>query len=245
MAQWERHRVLAVGAHPDDIELGCGATLAVHRARGDEITLLVLTKGELGAGPGVARVDEQESAAARLGATLVWGGQADGHVHEGRPTVEVIESVLDEVRPGVVYTHARGDTHQDHRATARATLAAARGHNGILCYEGPTTERFAPDVYVDVDGFLEAKLDLARAHLSQVLREGLVDVAALEALARQRGFEGRVHHAEAFEIGRLVLDLRPDATPDDRTARAAESVPDQEGAVDAIRGGPNERTETP
>ncbi|MBM3694268.1 MAG: hypothetical protein FJW77_13460 [Actinobacteria bacterium] len=108
MAQWDRHRVLAVGAHPDDIELGCGATLAVHRARGDEITLLVLTTGELGAGPGVARVDEQEAAASRLGATLVRGGQADGHVNEGRPTVEVIESVLREVRPGVPAHGRRG-----------------------------------------------------------------------------------------------------------------------------------------
>jgi LmbE family N-acetylglucosaminyl deacetylase len=244
MAQWDRHRVLAVGAHPDDIELGCGATLAVHRARGDDVTLLVLTEGELGAGPGIERVREQQDAAARLGAALVWGGQADGHVDEGRPTVEVIESVLRDVRPGVVYTHARSDTHQDHRATARATFAAARGHSGILCYEGPTTEGFAPDLYVDVDGFLDAKLDLTRAHLSQVLREGLVDVAALEALARQRGFEGRVHHAEAFEIGRLVLDLRPGASIDDHARRATAPVPDQEGGVDAVIGGHHERTDT-
>ena len=243
MAQWDRSHVLAVGAHPDDIELGCGATLAVHRARGDEITLLVLTEGELGAVPGVTRVEEQEEAAARLGATLRWGGQPDGHVPEGRPTVEVIESVLRDVRPGVIYTHTRRDTHQDHRAAARATFAAARGHSGVLCYEGPTTEGFAPDVYVDVDGFLEAKLDLARAHLSQVLREGLVDVAALEALARQRGYEGRIHHAEAFEIGRLVLDLRPTRTTDHHR-RAAAPVPDREGGADATHGGHHDRSDT-
>jgi len=218
MEQWDRRRVLAVGAHPDDIELGCGASLAVHSQRGDDITLLVLTDGELADTPVAARVDEQKAAAARLGAALVWGGQADGHVSDGRATVEVIEAVLHDVRPGIVYTHARRDTHQDHRAAAMATLAAARGHTRVLCYEGPTTDGFVPDVYLDVDGFVETKLDLARAHLSQVLREGLVDVAALEALARRRGFEGRVRNAEAFEIGRLVLDLRPGggtAPPDD------------------------------
>lgn len=211
MQRWDPHRVLAIGAHPDDIELGCGATLAVHGARGDDITLLVVTDGGLADPSGTDRAAEQRDAADRLGARLVWGEQADGHVSEGRPTVAVIEALLEELRPGVVYTHARRDTHQDHRAVAAATLAATRGHTRVLGYEGPTTDGFVPDLYLDVDGFVETKLDLARTHLSQVLREGFVDVAALEALARRRGFEGRIRNAEAFEIGRLVIDLRPGA----------------------------------
>ena len=64
----------------------------------------------------------------------------------------------------------------------------------VLCYESPTSERFAPAFYVDVAGFVEAKLDLIRAHLSQVLKNGLVDLDAIEALARVRGFEGRIRH---------------------------------------------------
>ena len=57
-------------------------------------------------------------------------------------------------------------------------------------------------------------MDLIRAHLSQVLKNGLVDLDAIEALARVRGFEGRIRHAEAFEIGRFVWDvIDPSAEP--------------------------------
>ena len=68
--------VLAVGAHPDDIELGCGGALAAHRAAGHTLTMLVLSDG--GNGPGTAdRWAEQDAAARVLDAGLVWGGLAD------------------------------------------------------------------------------------------------------------------------------------------------------------------------
>src|SRR5579871_1121812 len=71
-------RVLAIGAHPDDVELGCGATLAAHRARQDEVALLVLTTGEQGPQAAASRVEEQQQAADKLGATLYWGSFDDG-----------------------------------------------------------------------------------------------------------------------------------------------------------------------
>ena len=73
-------RVLAVGAHPDDIELGCGATLLAHSAAGDAVTMLVMTGGENGPGDDATitgRRLEQEQAARTLGARLLWGGQVD------------------------------------------------------------------------------------------------------------------------------------------------------------------------
>ena len=142
-----------------------------------------------------------------LGADLYWGDFPDGAVPESVATVRYIEDVLRACDADVVYAHAPNDTHQDHRSAARATLAAARRVSRVLCYESPTSERFAPAFYVDVAGFVEAKLDLIRAHLSQVLKNGLVDLDAIEALARVRGFEGRIRHAEAFEVGRFAWDL--------------------------------------
>ena len=72
-------RVLAIGAHPDDIEFGCGGTLLRHRLAGDAITLLVMTTGEQGP-DGDLRTREQEQAATLLGADLRWGGFLDGSV---------------------------------------------------------------------------------------------------------------------------------------------------------------------
>jgi len=203
----EHVRVLAIGAHPDDIELGCGATLAAHRARRDEIALLVLTTGEQGPQAAASRVDEQQQAADRLGARLYWGAFDDGAVPEGRPAIDLIQAVMRDMGAETIYTHAPSDTHQDHRATAAATFSAARRSTRILAYESPTTTTFAPNVFVDVESYLDAKVDLICAHVSQVLKNGLVDVEAIQAQARYYGFKARVHYAEAFETDRFLWDL--------------------------------------
>jgi LmbE family N-acetylglucosaminyl deacetylase len=198
--------VLAVGAHPDDIELGCGATLARHVARGDTVALLVMTSGERGP-DAHSRIAEQEDAASILGAALHWGGLRDGAIVEDRDGVGAVERVLSETNPDVVYTHASADTHQDHRATAACTLAATRRLCTVMQYNSPTSTDFSPRLFVDAEGFVETKLNLIRAHLSQVLKNGLVDLEAVEAEARYRGFQGRLHHAEGFEVARFVWDL--------------------------------------
>jgi LmbE family N-acetylglucosaminyl deacetylase len=200
-------KVLAVGAHPDDVELGCGATLLRHIARGDQVTVLVMTLGQLGLLEGMSRRDEQEEAAARLGVRLRWGGFEDGSVPDGPEAITVIDEVIADTDAEVLYTHASLDTHQDHRATATASLAAARRLPTVLQFETPSTQQFEPTVYVDVAGTLDEKLVALRSHLSQVLRNGPVDLEAIEAQARFRGFQGRIRYAEAFEAARLVWDL--------------------------------------
>lgn len=213
-------RVLAVGAHPDDIEIGCGATLLAHRARGDEISMLVMTGGESGPQDRLSRIAEQEAAAAMLDAALLWGRFADGQVPDDRRAVQVVEDVVSVVEPDIVYVHSPGDTHQDHRATATAVLSAARRLARVLLYESPSTTEFHPTLYVDVHHHLAGKLELLRAHASQVRLNGLVDLDALEAQARYRGFRARITYAEAFEPSRFVWDLETTSAPVELTAEA-------------------------
>jgi LmbE family N-acetylglucosaminyl deacetylase len=204
--------VLAVGAHPDDVELGCGATLLRHVARGDEVTIVVMTAGQRGRVEGMSRRHEQEEAASQLGVRLVWGGFQDGSVPDGPEAISVIDQVVADTHADVLYTHAARDTHQDHRATATASLAAGRRLSSVLQFETPSSQGFEPTVYVDVADTLEEKLNALRSHLSQVLREGPVDLEAIEAQARFRGYQGRIRYAEAFEATRLGWDLsNPDA----------------------------------
>ena len=132
--------ILAIGAHPDDIELGCGATLLAHRDRGDQLALLVMTTGEQGPQAAKSRVVEQEDAAELLGAQLHWGGFEDGAIPEGRPAVDMIQAVARESAADVVYAPVPRDTHQDHRATGVASLAAARRMSRVLGYESPTSQ---------------------------------------------------------------------------------------------------------
>ena len=214
--------MLAVGAHPDDIELGCGGALLAHKERGDRLGLLVMTTGEQGPQASRSRVLEQEDAAAILGAELLWGGFEDGAVPEGRAAIDAVQEAARALAADVVYTHAPRDTHQDHRATAVATLAACRRLNRVLMYEAPTSVGFTPAVFVDLGGRVEPKVDLLRAHVSQVLKNGLVDLEAVEAQARYRGFQARLRQAEAFETDRFVLDLSAPATTSDKKIVLAE-----------------------
>lgn len=198
-------KVLGIGAHPDDIELGCGGTLLAHARRGDSVTLLVMTTGERGPQASQPRMVEQEEAARLLGAKLIWGGFEDGAVPDGRPAIDIIQDVVR--GHDIVYTHCPRDTHQDHRATGTATLAACRRSQRVLMYEAPTSCGFRPTVYVDIQGLVEDKADLVRAHVSQVLKNGLVDLEAVEAQARYRGFQSRIRYAEGFEAERFLWDM--------------------------------------
>ena len=219
-------KVLAIGAHPDDIELGCGATLLRHVAAGDDVTMLVMTPGGLGPQGLTSRANEQEAAAAMIGARLVWGHFDDGSIPTGREAVGVVDALAREVEADVIYAHAPNDTHQDHAATSAAALAAARRLQRVLFYQSPSTTSFDPNVYVDVESSLAAKLAALRAHWSQVMQCLMVDLEAVEVTARYWGTRAKVAYAEAFESPRFVWDLARQAAvePPALTAPALSST---------------------
>jgi len=209
--------VLAVGAHPDDIELGCGATLLAHHAAGDRVTMLVLTGGENGPGDDVGqaglRRQEQQRAARTLGADLRWGGLRDCTVVPDSATIGIIEAALRATDADLVYVHAPDDSHQDHRAVSAATLSAARRLSRVMHYQSPSTLTFTPTVFVDVTAHLSGKLAALDAHASQVEMSAMVEPDAVVASARHWGAQARIGYAEAFAPTRMVLDLAPAPRP--------------------------------
>ncbi|HEY0937414.1 MAG TPA: response regulator, partial [Trebonia sp.] len=110
-----RETVLAIGAHPDDVEIGAGGTLAAHGAAGDVLAVLTLSQGAVG-GSMSQRARESQEAADILGARLYLQNLEDTRIPEGNPTIAMIEAVLAEIGPTVVYTHSLHDLHQDHRS---------------------------------------------------------------------------------------------------------------------------------
>jgi LmbE family N-acetylglucosaminyl deacetylase len=205
--------VIAVGAHPDDIELGCAGALLRHVAAGDRVTLLVMTTGERGPQDAVPRVVEQEQAARVIGADLVWGGLADGAISHDSDTVALIDDVVRRCGADIMYTHAPHDTHQDHVNTSACSVSAARRLSRVLFYQAPSTTTFEPTVFVDVDDTIEGKLAALQAHRSQVLRCDLVDLEAIKAASRYWGYQARMRHAEAFETPRFVWDIARRTAP--------------------------------
>lgn len=213
-------KVLAIGAHPDDVEIGCGGALLAHRRAGDDLTLLVMTEGYNHDGS-ISRVHEQREAARLLDAELLWGGFTDGSIPDGKDAVDVVQAAIAHCGADIVYTHSLSDTHQDHRATAAASIGASRKVSRVLCYESPTAIGFTPNVFVNIAGLVEAKLDLIRCHMSQVMRNGIVDLEALEAQARFRGFGARARQAEGFEVHRYLLDPAEIGLPSKTAAASA------------------------
>lgn len=214
-------RILAVGAHPDDVELGCGATLALFKKKGHGIYILALTKGEASGDPN-ARVKECKRSAKVLGADeLFFGNLRDTRITDGIETIMEIENIISRVKPDIVISHSQKDVHQDHRNTALAVLSAARNSKIVLLYESPAALRdFCPQVFVDVDTTFNIKLQALKAFGSQASKvyfkgNGNHDESrkfpyvsnAIEGLARFRGFQAGVTLAEAFEVGKFLLEV--------------------------------------
>ena len=201
-------RILAVGAHPDDIELACGATLAKFVDSGHEVHALVMTHGSTG-GDEVTRVAEANAAAQFLGLTaLTLMDFPDSRLPEcNKEMIDAIETLLLRLNPDIVLTHSAHDRHQDHHAVHLATARAARTHPAVLGYESPSvTDEFTPRFYVDIDRYVDVKADSVRIHHSQKDRP-YAHPEQVKALALFRGRQGTVKNAEAFETVRM-LDSR-------------------------------------
>jgi LmbE family N-acetylglucosaminyl deacetylase len=183
-------RALAIGAHPDDIEFGCGATLAKWAAAGCAVTMLVLTDGSKGSWDATADTDalvetrrlEQKAAAAALGARDVeFLGRVDGELASGRREQAEVCAVIRAVRPDVVLGHdpwKRYRIHPDHRhagwITLDAIVAARDPHFFPEQPDAPCRptrallfEADEVDHREDVDGWLDAKVASLLAHRSQ------------------------------------------------------------------------------
>jgi len=202
-----REHVLAVGAHPDDVEIGVGGILAAHRAAGDSVTILTLSRGAKGGEPD-DRQHESLASADLLGARLFLEDLTDTEIIPSGSTVALIEKVVAEVNPTVIYTHSIHDRHQDHRAVHEATLVATRSVRTVACFQSPSsTVDFRPSRFVSIDGFTDTKLALIECFRSQAEIRGYLDPEFILATARYWGRYGGGTSVEPLEIIRETADL--------------------------------------
>lgn len=178
--------LLAIGAHPDDVDISCGGTIALAAAQGYSVGMLDLTRGEMGTnGTPEMRALEAAEAARVLGASGRWNvGLPDGGIRSGDPDQErrVVEW-LRKLRPAILLTHFPKDRHPDH---VQASLIAERAwyFAGLARYKAegepfrPSARfhfasrvGFHPTLVVDVTEMWETKRRAMLAHKSQVTQE--------------------------------------------------------------------------
>jgi LmbE family N-acetylglucosaminyl deacetylase/CheY-like chemotaxis protein len=199
MRSVNRESVLAIGAHPDDVEIGAAGALLAHKAAGDLVSILTLSRGARG-GTEEWRVREAEAAAEVIGARLFLNDLEDTRINEGDPTIGIIDGVIAELQPTVIYTHSVHDVHQDHRNTYRAAMVAARRVGRVYCFQSPSaTVDFRPTFFVAIDEHVSGKLEAIRAFTSQFAIRDYLEPDLIVATARywSRFCDGS--HAEAFE----------------------------------------------
>lgn len=200
--------VLAIGAHPDDLELAIGGTLArLVRESARVVMAVVSIPGEF-----ARRLAEAREAAAILGCELrllVEDGCARIDDIKGYQLVGMLDSLVRELQPAAVLTHSASEFHRDHVAVHNACLSTQRLRLFDFFQFSPTMTRavpvsFYPRAYVDISTTIDSKMRAIEAHSSQFGARGL-EAEMYRDLARLNGRMVGVKYAEGLDIGRMLL----------------------------------------
>lgn len=198
-------KILAIGPHPDDIELGCFGTMAKYKKNGNDVNFLVLTKGE-GGTDYTNRIDEAKESASLINANLFIEDLPDRFISEGPDTITIIEKYIKQIDPDAVFIPTKSDTHQDHRATFNACMVACRTVKEVYAYETPSTSRkFSPNYFVDITDFIPLKVKAVKIHSSQGGKGYMAD-RAVEGLAEYRAFDILLNdrYVEGFDVIKVI-----------------------------------------
>jgi LmbE family N-acetylglucosaminyl deacetylase len=163
-------RALAIGAHPDDVEIYCLGLLLRLRAAGWEIGWAVATDGHAGLPPGAhpdLRRAEALAAGALVGVTPVLMGLMDGALRGSPDDQRAIEATIRAFGPDLLVTHNRDDYHPDHRTLSRLVREACPADTLLLEADTMLGDGFLPDLHVDITAAHEEKMRALAAHASQ------------------------------------------------------------------------------
>ena len=224
-------RVLAIGAHPDDIELACSGTLAKCVKRGDTVIVCHVSSGNLGhvvITPDelqIIRANEAKSAGNLAGIEVIWGGFHDLDIYDNNKEArDKIVDIIKYANPDFIITHSPEDYMPDHTAVSRLVFDAsftATLPNYKTKYNKPAKlvpiyymdticgVNFNPTEYVDISEEINLKLEMLECHKSQLewMREhDNIDFADMvRTCSKYRGYQCGVEYAEGFRQCQVYL----------------------------------------
>lgn len=224
--------VLCIGAHPDDIELGCGGitTKLIHQPKieppipkkgrpiskkssptsnisktSSNVYWLVMTKGDYIQKNRKIRMREQKAVQELLPKVkIIQGSMPDNYLHDHiKGMVEIIERWIKYYDIDTIITHSPTDTHHDHRAIFTASYEAARKIPNLLCYEEAISNNFNPNLFVEATFELGMKGEMLRCHKSQKGRVSL-DFNTVSSLAFHRAAQYMQTNKKAYEAFHII-----------------------------------------
>ena len=202
--------VLAIGAHFDDVELGCGGALAKHASDGDGVYVYVATvsgfTNQYNQEVRSSEIAKQEAEQAMkiLGAReLICGDFKTLEIEfVDKLNIEILK-IVQEKKIEMVYTHWVGDIHHDHQAVARASLHSCRHVPRMLMYRSNwyhSTMEFRGNFYVNITNFWNTKENAIKAHVSEMDRTGEKWIDFFKNEAENAGQRIGIKYAEVFEL---------------------------------------------
>jgi len=206
-----KESILIFGAHPDDIEIGMGGTVAKLSKSDDyDVHLVIATL------PNFVKSDTKEGRQSEAIMSAKVMGCSSPELLDLSPEelvfnrrfVGIVDKIIKEKKPDAVFTQWIGDSHQDHQALTRAVIAACRDLNNIFMYEttipgGITECAFRPQLYIDIAKTIETKKEALNCFDSQKIRCGQYWIDAIIGRCRYRGYQLNTEYAEAFEVVRV------------------------------------------
>lgn len=195
-------KILAIGPHPDDLEIGCFGTLA-RLSKDNKVFLLILTNGERKDSNGIRKKEAQNSADL-INAKLIFCDFKDGFIRDDQNCVNSIEKHINEINPDIIFTINGNDTNQDHRYCFNATISASRQKENVLIYESGSGISFEPNLFVDITKFMDIKIKAVLEHKTQF--NEIVE-QPIKGQAKIYGFKLRKpdKYFEAFKIWKCIL----------------------------------------
>lgn len=201
--------ILAVGAHFDDVELGCGGAIARHVQQGDKVFVYTATNSQYGnkegsiVRSGEAALGEAENASRILGYELITGDIPTFSLEFGEAVNGQLIKIIEEKEIEWIYTHWTHDIHHDHINLSLSTLHAARHVNRILMYKSNwylSNEVFHDNFYIDISDTWDLKEKAIKAYASEYHRVGDRWIEYFKREALNNGLKMGVKYAEAFQV---------------------------------------------
>lgn len=203
--------ILAFGAHPDDIEIGMGGTVAKLARNGYNVNLVIATL------PNFVKTDtKRERRKEAILSAKVMGCKtpeflnlSPDEIVFSRKFVATIDEIIHKYEPEAVFSQWIGDSHQDHQVLTRAVIAASRDLNNLFMYEttipgGLTETAFRPQLYVDITETFDIKTNALNRFHSQKIRGGNLWIDAVIGRSSYRGYQMSKKYAEAFEVIKIT-----------------------------------------
>lgn len=209
--------ILAIGAHFDDVEIGCGGSLLKFKENGHKIHIIVITDSEYSNFDGsIIRTKEQAlcegtATATMLGiSSFVAMGYRCKEVKCEFPLIEGLNYLINRVDPDLIFTHWTGDLHEDHHEVARASLVAARHYPCVLMYRSNwyhSNETFNGRFYIDITNSMDDKANLMRTHKAEYNKRGEPWIDFMKSRAREAGLRMGIQYAEEFEVFKYKMGV--------------------------------------